>query len=351
MNIDDYLQDIDSYNVCGEDLQYDPKFIELEQAIKGKPEQQVGDSVQESEPPNWREIKKMVEALLARTIDLRILICYLRALIALDGYNGLQLGLELIKTLVEHRWSEIHPQLDPDDDNDPTERINILMALCDYESMLRPLSQIPLLESKSMGKFNFREVSIACGKSVATKAEKNIEQSSINAAVQECEPEALINILEYITTSLDHLNQLENFLTIQVGISEAPSFAALRDLLKDARSFLLDWHSNKGIINTNQVTEELAEESDEEQKVESVTSVTTATITQSVSGVINNNKDVLKALTLICDYYKKNEPSSPVPMFLERAMGLVGKNFMEVLENIAPMGVDQAMVFKGRQDE
>jgi len=38
-------------------------------------------------------------------------------------------------------------------------------------------------------------------------------------------------------------------------------------------------------------------------------------------------------------------------MLLERAMGLVGKSFMEVLENIAPQGVDQAMVFKGRQND
>ena len=97
---DDYLKDIDPDNVCGDDLQYDPVFIELEQAIKGKPEQQMGDTVVEAEPPNWRDIKKHSEALLARTIDLRVLICYLRALIALEGFSGLQDGLTLIKTAI-----------------------------------------------------------------------------------------------------------------------------------------------------------------------------------------------------------------------------------------------------------
>lgn len=340
INIDAYLQDIDLEDVCGKNLQYDAEFIELEQAIKGKSEQQVGESIQEYEPPNWREIKKNAESLLVSTIDLRILIFYLRALVALEGYSGLQQGLELIGILVEHRWNKIHPQLDPDDDNDPTERINILMALCDYETMLRPLAQIPLLESKSIGKFNFREVCIASGKATATNAEKNTEQSSINAAVQECESGTLIQTLELITTSLNCINQLESYITDQVGINEAPSFAGLRDFLKEARAFLLDWHSSKGI------TDQDAQESTEETASESVT-----TVAKSVSGVINNNQDVLKTLTLICDFYKKNEPSSPVPMFLERAMWLVGKNFMEVLENIAPMGVDQAMVFKGPKDE
>lgn len=340
MNIDAYLQYIDLEDVCGKNLQYDAEFIELEQAIKGKSEQQVGESIQEYEPPNWREIKKNAESLLVSTIDLRILICYLRALVALEGYSGLQQGLELIGILVERRWNKIHPQLDPDDDNDPTERINIFMALCDYETMLRPLAQIPLLESKSIGKFNFREVCIASGKATATNAEKNTEQSSIDAAVQECEAVTLIQTLELITNSLNCINQLENYITDQVGINEAPSFAGLRDFLKEARAFLLDWHSSKGI------TDQDAQESIEETASESV-----STVAKSVSGVINNNQDVLKTLTLICDYYKKNEPSSPVPMFLERAMWLVGKNFMEVLENIAPMGVDQAMVFKGPKDE
>ena len=176
IDINTYLQDIDLEDVCGKNLQYDPAFIALEQAIKGKSEQQVGEIIQEYEPPNWREIKKNAEYLLVNTIDLRILICYLRALVALEGYSGLQQGLELIRILVERRWNKIHPQLDPDDDNDPTERINILMALCDYETMLRPLAQIPLLESRSIGKFNFREVCIASGKATATNAEKKNEK-------------------------------------------------------------------------------------------------------------------------------------------------------------------------------
>ena len=50
IEIDDFLKDIDPDNVCGDDLQYDPVFIELEREIKGKPEQQMGDTVVEAEP-------------------------------------------------------------------------------------------------------------------------------------------------------------------------------------------------------------------------------------------------------------------------------------------------------------
>lgn len=344
INIDDYLKDINPENVCGDDLQYDPAFIELEQAIKGKPEQQMGDTLIEAEPPNWKEIKKQSEALLSRTIDLRVLVCYLRALIAIEAFSGLQDGLALISTLIEQRWDSIHPQLDPDDDNDPTERINVLMSLCDYESILRPLQQLPLVASRSLGRFNFRDISIASGKSTATAHEKEVTQNTIDGAVQDSEVELLQQTFEAVTASLDSLNHLEKVVTDYVGISEAPSFADLRVFLKECKAFLMECLEKKG-VGSGTEQEILTEESALQGNIAASAS------TKSISGVINNNQDVIKTLNLICDYYKKHEPSSPVPMFVERAIRLVGKNFIDVLKDIAPAGINEARLILGKQNE
>jgi type VI secretion system protein ImpA len=342
INVDDYLQDIEPDNVCGDDLQYDPAFIELEQAIKGKPEQQMGDTVTEAEPPNWRDIKKQSEALLARTVDLRVLMCYLRALIALDGFSGLQDGLTLIRTLVEKRWDNLHPQLDPDDDNDPTERINILLSLCDHDTILKPLQQTPLVESKALGRFNFREISIAAGKSTATSNEKEVSQATIDGAIQDGELGHLQQTFQAITASLDNINQLEALVTDYVGVSDAPSFADLRVFLKESKAFLTAALETRG-VDDEAVSEAEADTADGE---------TVAVVsTKLISGVINNNQDVIKTLNLVCDYYKKHEPSSPVPMFIERALRLVGKDFMAALNDIAPAGINEAKLILGKQQE
>jgi type VI secretion system protein ImpA len=338
---DDYLKDIDPDNVCGDDLQYDPLFIELEQAIKGKPEQQMGDTVVEAEPPNWRDIKKKSEALLARTIDLRVLVCYLRSLIALEGFSGLQDGLTLIKTAIQTRWDTIHPQLDPDDDNDPTERINVLMSLCDHETLLKSLQQTPLLESKLLGRFNFRDISIASGKSTATSNEKAVNQATIDGAVQDCEIGHLQGTFEALTSSLESINQLEAAVTDYVGVSEAPSFAELRGFLKESKSFLATALEARGIGDDEPITEEAYEEGE----------AVSVLSKKSISGAINNNQDVIKTLNLVCDYYKKNEPSSPIPLFIERAIRLVGMNFMDVLKDLAPAGVDEAKFILGKQHD
>ena len=350
INMDDFLKDIDPNNVCGDDLRYDPEFIELEQAIKGKPEQQMGGTVIEAEPPNWRDIKKQSEALLSRTINLRILICYLRALIALDGFSGLQDGLTLIRTLVEKRWDSIHPQLDPEDDNDPTERINILLYLCDVdpkstsENILWTLQQMPLVESKALGRFSFHEISIASGKTTATSKEKAVSQATIDAAVQDSELNQLRQRLQGIIISADNLEHLENILTEHVGAKNVPSFADLHNFLKDCKAFLIAALEKKGVgDNTEQelLTEDNALEGD----------VVTPSPTpkKSVLGFINNNQDVIQTLNLVCDYYRKNEPSSPVPLFIDRAVRLVGKSFIDAIKDIAPTGIDEAKIILGKQ--
>ena len=43
----------------------------------------------------------------------------------------------------------------------------------------------------------------------------------------------------------------------------------------------------------------------------------------------------------ICSYYAQYEPSSPVPLLLQRARRLVNKSFVEILEDLAPDGLNQ----------
>ena len=65
------------------------------------------------------------------------------------------------------------------------------------------------------------------------------------------------------------------------------------------------------------------------------------------AGDIANRADVVRMLDKLIRYYRQHEPSSPLPLLLERARRLVPKNFMEIMEDLAPDGVAQINVFKG----
>ncbi len=344
LEINRFLAEVSPDNVCGDDLQYDSAFIALELAIKGKPEQQMGDTIQEAEPPNWREVRKNAEELLTRTKDLRVLINLLRALIATDGVSGFSAGLNLLKALVEQRWDTIYPQLDPDDDNDPTERVNILMSLCDQETFLRPLQQASLVESKALGKFSLRDFNIAHGKITVPEGAVVVGSSTIDAAVQDAELESIQRNYNDIVGALECLNGLESLVTERVGINNAPNFEELRVFLKEAKGVLVEWLDSRG-AGVDAAAE------DENLDRDAVGNEAGGRKKSGLSGGINNNQDVLAALKQICEYYKKFEPSSPVPILLERCTRLVGKNFMDVIKDIAPDGMDQANVVMGIRDE
>src|SRR5882757_2776454 len=64
-------------------------------------------------------------------------------------------------------------------------------------------------------------------------------------------------------------------------------------------------------------------------------------------GDINSREDVILQLDRLCEYYRRHEPSSPVPMLLRRAKRLVSKEFMDIIRDLTPGGVAEAELLGG----
>jgi type VI secretion system protein ImpA len=69
------------------------------------------------------------------------------------------------------------------------------------------------------------------------------------------------------------------------------------------------------------------------------------------SGEIESREDVIRVLDKCCDYYKRYEPSSPIPLLLQRAKRLVSKDFLELVQDLAPGGVSEVKSIGGLPDE
>src|SRR4051794_36634869 len=121
INAEELLSPISDANPCGEDLSYDPSFQELEALMRGKPETQFSPA----EPPDWKALQKHCLAMFERSKDLRVTTALCVAALQMDGLPALRQGLLLLKGLLENYWELVHPRLDPDDNNDPTIRVNI----------------------------------------------------------------------------------------------------------------------------------------------------------------------------------------------------------------------------------
>jgi type VI secretion system protein ImpA len=56
---------------------------------------------------------------------------------------------------------------------------------------------------------------------------------------------------------------------------------------------------------------------------------------------------VIRLIDKICDYYRDNEPSSPVPLLLKRARRVVTMDFLELLRELVPSGLQEAEMIGG----
>ena len=146
-SVESLLSPISEARPSGDDLEYDPAFTALEADARPKEEQQFGDTVIPAVEPEWRVLIGNATELLGRSKDVRVAVLVLRAATRTQGIAGFSLGLTLLLELLERFWDTIHPQLDADDDNDPTMRLNALAPLGDRAAALAALGELAVKRS------------------------------------------------------------------------------------------------------------------------------------------------------------------------------------------------------------
>jgi len=74
-------------------------------------------------------------------------------------------------------------------------------------------------------------------------------------------------------------------------------------------------------------------------------------VTASALTEVTNRADALRLLDLVCRYYQRYEPASPLSMLIERAAGLAEKNFLDIVRELAPDGLAQVQNVVGARNE
>lgn len=343
VDVDVLLQELDGSMPCGPNLEYDPVFLELEQNALGKPEVQYGKTIVPAVPPDWKLVKKQAFELLARSRDLRVAMQLLRALLALHAIPGFADGMRLIGRLVDERWDSVHPQLDPDDDNDPTLRINSLAILADNTAIIRDIKDTAFIQLPVLGPLTVRMLELAAGELAPAAGQAVVSQSSIDAALRDVRPEAMLEASNAITQAHDSVVQLEAALVRQVGNTSALDLGALVRPLRRMRDLLAPHlpQLEETAMPDTATPEATAGDLD------AAAARPAAPAAAAISGEINSRADVVRMLDKILAYYQCNEPSSPVPILIERAKRLAPKNFFEIMEELAPESISQLKILRG----
>jgi len=328
INIDKLLEPVSEESPCGDDLEYDPEFGELERTAEGKPGHEMGDEIIAPEPPDWTEVSEAATALFGRTKDLRVATHLANASLNMDGIRGLASGLDLINSLLHEYWDDLHPKLDEEDSNDPTLRINSLMPLNGHGEFISSLGSAVLVSSKALGRFSLRDIRLANVEITLPKGDDTPipDPAHVEAAFLDCELEELTGNSDALNQCVDTLADLESYVREQVGAEFAPDLSILSSELNKIRGILREQLGRRGVAVEPVEGGEAAGEAE----------------AQSMSGEIRSRDDAIRVLGKVSEYFRKNEPSSPVPLLLQRAKRLISKDFMEILRDMAPQGLPDA---------
>lgn len=337
LSAEDLIQPISEDLPCGEDLEYDPTFQLMETMMEATAEQEFGDTIIPGTGPDWKGVAQQVNDLLKRTRDLRVLTYGALADLHLTGLPTFSKSLEALNACLETFWENIYPELDVDDNNDATMRYNILQMLNDYQLVCVGLEQAPLVELKGLGRFSLHDIWVAEGKISPVGDEPVHELALIQGAFRDAATEDLVALGEGVGGSINELNR-----TVQLWreLASGADYLGVDDTLKVLKEI------HQAISTYAPVAAAAAVEEEEEVEGEDAAP---AKVRPMGSG-INDRSDVVQAIDRICEYYAANEPSSPVPLLLRRAQRLVSKSFFEILADIVPDSVSQAMSISGNTD-
>lgn len=332
LDLDSLLAPLEGESPCGADLEYDPAFAALEEAGQGKPERQFGDKVFPAEPPDWPVVHEQALALAQRTRDIRVAMWLLRSGARTRGLvAGLQ-GLKLVCGLIDRYWDHVHPMLDASDNNDPTARLSALAPLTHAAAGLADLRAAGLTPTR--GSITLREVELAFGRAEPVGSEPVPSEEGATQAVAAAIGQAPL-LGELMLAAEGELQNLNSRIDANVGSAEGVDF---KPVLRLAQTATL---AARKVVGTG----------DESGAIDEATAggdgVAVSAAVRSAPGTIASREDAVKTLDRVCDWLERNEPTNPAPLLIRRAQRLMTMNFLEIMRDLAPGGVDEVEKLAG----
>lgn len=319
-----------SDNKVGQNCEYDPLYLQLEQLAIGVPDSQMGDSVIGGKDPDYRKLRENCLNLWDKTRDLRVAIYIAISSLFIDGIKGFRDSLTIIQYLSNELWNEFYPQLDPNDDNDPTERINILSMISPKQGSYND----PLLFIS-----RFRDVKLIDDKPYTLKNLLDIQSGNtdINEQIFLGEISQISNncIQEYYDTIVDIedlLSDISNTFYEKSNKEAIIDFSSLNNELKVLKEFYKYNLSNRDV--NNNITDGSIS-SEEETPTPSSNNVKTVNNKVNISSInVSNRAEALLLLKKSADFFRQTEPTNPVPYLIDRAIRIAELNFIDILNDI-----------------
>ena len=314
---------------CGEDLE-DSVLLSSVESLR-----LFGSQVQHDPAPEWTEIKNKAIEGLAKSKDIRLLAHLGAAALRTEGLSGFLQTVTVVSTWLERYWVDVYPMVD----EDAILRVNALNCFADPWVVVDAIRRTPLVRSRQHGQVSLRDCDVAAGKIPADEEDSGAGQSQIDAAFADTLFDELQRLQFGVTEGMAAVKQIDATVQAKAG-PHGPDLDALSKQLAQVNQVLqaqLELHPGRPVAEPAAGATDSAAASDAGETV-------------SIGG-INTREEAIRALDAVAAFFKRTEPSSPIPLLLGRAKRLVSMSFLEVLAELAPEGLSQGKSVGGDEGE
>lgn len=313
----------------GPDLSYDDLRMEIESAFERPVSEDGGES-----DVDWRKVIDQIIAQGTQTRDIWLPVYLIRAATFARRFDLLGEAAEWLAGLLEERWADLHPQLDEYGFIGRKAPCESLTRISDF---LAPLSRVPLIEHPRFGRFTGEDIERFADQGASADG-----YGPFRATIEATDAEAIAGLVDRFDALRNAFRRIDGVLTINAEGDTATNFKPTYEKLdryRNALSAVLPGQAPVEVADTG-----TADDADDWGSSSSSGTAPAAVMPSgpAFSGSIHNRDDVVRALDAICAYYTAMEPGSPVPLLLQRAREWTGLDFMTVLQDLAPGGVDEA---------
>jgi type VI secretion system protein ImpA len=329
LDLEALLAPVSDTDRVGPDLAYDPQRHAIEQAFDAQVSIDSTGTPAADSDTDWRKIVAAIVEQSARAKDVWLAVYLCRAGARMGKLDVVEVGARYLCGLIERYWEDGHPRLE---EYGVEGRTGACDTLASYPAFIGPLRNVVLVQHPRYGSFTGEDLH-----RFQRSGDAESDLSGLRGALEDpagleqlTTASATIGRIEAVFRSVD--TALAERAGVGAGASFAPTYQALGEIGGAAKAFL------------PQPVD--ADEMPDDAPIEGEVSVNIG----ATGGSLRSRADVTRAIDLVIAYYRQREPHSPVPLLLARAREWVDRDFLEVLEDIAPNAMGDArqlLMFRG----
>lgn len=307
---------------CGEDMSFSQEFDDVREARRqDDPTLTQGEWETELKTAQWPKVKQLCEDILRnKSKDLQIACWYTEALCNLHGFQGLHFGLQVLEVLVNDFWEFFYPDLVPDDLEERAGKIEWL-----NRQVPTTVRNIPLTD-RSSGAYSWlkwdesRTVDNLGLKDSEAKeravADGKLSGEMFDRAASASGLPFYQKLHRDILQAKAKLAIVEKHVDERFGM-ESPGLKDLRVAVGDCDDVVAKIIVRLGGATAAANPQQTALSGNAEARPTAATGVAVA---QAVTiGDIRTRADAINALRQVSQFFKQNEPHSPVALLADRA--------------------------------